>query len=822
MAAPDYTSLYQGAGQAANIDPLLLRAIAEQESDEGRNIGPSSAGARGIMQFIPETAARYGVNVNDAKSSIYGAGRYMDDLLQYYGGDLNSALSAYGGDAGGKAGYANSVVAKYRALQTPAASSGDQGGIKITMKPATPSPFLPKSVPGADNYLAGSNIDEIEKHVGKSLSSIPDAKAQGPDFAGALTGGASTTKAAPAAPASEKPDFAGALSSPPQPAAPPLPAPVAGIPEAGQPPAAQPQPVRPADVTIPSADSAPTPQVIEGTPISQPPPPSWWQRNVATPFNAMMHPAAAQPPNNYLLNAPLLQSTGSGLVQGVRDLYQTGANLADYVDRNVPAAAAIDRYFGQDAAADVARTQANTAAYNQQYGSSIPATVGRFTGNLAATLPVGPVARLAGEGAAAVPLLARAAPVVSGAAAGGLQNMLVSGGYGQDWRQAAAEGVAGGGLVGGALGLIGNRLAGSGSEVQQLADRLGVPVSRGQATGGVAQRVEDTAAVLPGSGASQFATQQRHAIAGLLNREMGESGNQINAAGLAQARQRIGNDIDNAIGRITISAPPGNTSFVDRLRAIRTEALANGPNTPEAHRIPALLDNIDDVLANNNGTIPGNRLLDLLKRGNPLDMASRQLGNVGDRADDIREALLNAAQASPTASPGAVSDLQRGRYQWKVANTIQPAIQRTVGGTEEMSLPALANAIQNNRYIDKLADEPMPNLMRLINSTRNLASSGTAERSLWQKLVGLSPTEGLGGGALWYLAHPQNLEQAAGVFAIPTAANILASRGLRFGPGLGVPAFDTTRQIFNPLTPRLLGPSVGQWVAPQLQPQPAQ
>src|SRR5215469_7586607 len=524
MAAPDYTSLYQGAGQAANVDPLLLRAIAQTESDEGRNAGTSSAGAKGFMQFMPDTATRYGVDVNDPKSSIYGAGRYMDDLLQYYGGDLHSALSAYGGDASGKAGYANSVLANYRALQKPATdSSGDQGGIKITAHtiPNTASPFLPKSVPGADNYLAGSNIDAIEKYVGEPLSSIPDTKAQGPDFAGALTGGASNAKAAPAAPASEKPDFAGALSPPPQPAAPPLPAPVAGIPEAGQPPAAQPQPVRPADVTIPSADSAPTPQVIEGTPISQPPPPSWWQRNVATPVAEMYNPLTRDaPPMNYLLGSPTAQAFGAGVFQGPRDVARSGTEFAQYADTN-PTLQAIDRAAPQiplpsavgggtiggstpdQLAATADRLKAEQAQNERQYGRSLAYKAGNLAGDLFATIPfLGPVGNALMRGAELAPqVVSRAAPFVNTVLQGGGQNVMTS----PDKAPGEAFSEGGGGALAlhGILGEVGAKLAsGPVKQAVQDADDLGFNLSLGDRYGGRAKQIEDVSRYTTGSGAS--------------------------------------------------------------------------------------------------------------------------------------------------------------------------------------------------------------------------------------------------------------------------------------------------------------------------------
>ncbi|HRM22927.1 MAG TPA: lytic transglycosylase domain-containing protein, partial [Neisseria sp.] len=55
----------------------------------------SPVGARGLFQFMPDTAKRFGVNVNDARSSAEGAAKYLQILLKRYSGDLNKALTAY-------------------------------------------------------------------------------------------------------------------------------------------------------------------------------------------------------------------------------------------------------------------------------------------------------------------------------------------------------------------------------------------------------------------------------------------------------------------------------------------------------------------------------------------------------------------------------------------------------------------------------------------------------------------------------------------------------------------------------------------------------
>lgn len=96
-----YASQIQAAAQASNLDPALIHAVISAESGYNPS-ARSRAGAVGLMQLMPETAARYSVtNRLDPEQNIQGGTRYLRDLLQMFNNDLRLALAAY--NAGEKA-----------------------------------------------------------------------------------------------------------------------------------------------------------------------------------------------------------------------------------------------------------------------------------------------------------------------------------------------------------------------------------------------------------------------------------------------------------------------------------------------------------------------------------------------------------------------------------------------------------------------------------------------------------------------------------------------------------------------------------------------
>jgi len=98
--ANDYVGMAQQAANSAGISSAAFVRQIQQESGFNPNAG-SPAGAEGIAQFMPGTAASMGVNPYDPSSALPGAARMMAGLASQYGGDYSKALAAY--NAGGGA-----------------------------------------------------------------------------------------------------------------------------------------------------------------------------------------------------------------------------------------------------------------------------------------------------------------------------------------------------------------------------------------------------------------------------------------------------------------------------------------------------------------------------------------------------------------------------------------------------------------------------------------------------------------------------------------------------------------------------------------------
>jgi soluble lytic murein transglycosylase-like protein len=93
--AADVRQLLVAAGTRHNIDVDLLAALVLAESG-GQTLAVSRAGARGLMQLMPGTAAALGVHDSfAADQNIAGGTAYLDALLTKYHDNMAFALAAY-------------------------------------------------------------------------------------------------------------------------------------------------------------------------------------------------------------------------------------------------------------------------------------------------------------------------------------------------------------------------------------------------------------------------------------------------------------------------------------------------------------------------------------------------------------------------------------------------------------------------------------------------------------------------------------------------------------------------------------------------------
>jgi soluble lytic murein transglycosylase-like protein len=95
-----YGAEITAAARKHGIDPALLAGLVRQESNFNPTAG-SPAGARGLTQLMPGTAASLGVtDVTDPVQALDGGAKYLKQQLDAFGGDITKALAAYNAGPG--------------------------------------------------------------------------------------------------------------------------------------------------------------------------------------------------------------------------------------------------------------------------------------------------------------------------------------------------------------------------------------------------------------------------------------------------------------------------------------------------------------------------------------------------------------------------------------------------------------------------------------------------------------------------------------------------------------------------------------------------
>ena len=132
--APPYRELVSAAASRYGVDAELISSVMEVESHfDAKAVSPKNA--RGLMQLLPQTAARLGVkDIFDPQQNIEAGTRYLKELLDLYKNNLTLALAAYnaGPEKVQKYGdvppyretvsYVNQVKRKYQKSKSAAAA----------------------------------------------------------------------------------------------------------------------------------------------------------------------------------------------------------------------------------------------------------------------------------------------------------------------------------------------------------------------------------------------------------------------------------------------------------------------------------------------------------------------------------------------------------------------------------------------------------------------------------------------------------------------------------------------------------------------------
>jgi hypothetical protein len=102
-------SLIRHNGARYGVDPYLIFCVMEQESHfNARALSPK--GARGLMQLMPGTAARFGVTkASDPAQNIAGGTRYLKQLLGQFDGRIDLVLASYNAGEGAVMKYGGRV-----------------------------------------------------------------------------------------------------------------------------------------------------------------------------------------------------------------------------------------------------------------------------------------------------------------------------------------------------------------------------------------------------------------------------------------------------------------------------------------------------------------------------------------------------------------------------------------------------------------------------------------------------------------------------------------------------------------------------------------
>lgn len=109
MRLASYAPYIEASARKHNVPVELICGVILQESG-AQHKAVSHCGAKGLMQLMPGTARRFGVNNSfDPQQNIDGGTRYLAWLLNRFNGDISLSLAAYNSGERNVEKYGNKI-----------------------------------------------------------------------------------------------------------------------------------------------------------------------------------------------------------------------------------------------------------------------------------------------------------------------------------------------------------------------------------------------------------------------------------------------------------------------------------------------------------------------------------------------------------------------------------------------------------------------------------------------------------------------------------------------------------------------------------------
>ena len=333
---------------------------------------------------------------------------------------------------------------------------------------------------------------------------------------------------------------------------------------------------------------------------------------------------------------------------------------------------------------------------------------------------------------------------------------------------------------GGAAAFLPSGMDAETAALARRAQDLGINVSVGAASGSPFVKIADSQMRrLPFMGYGSYDDANQKALVRAVTNTFGEDAPKLTSDVINNAYGRIGPVFNNVGGRYNF---PLTSSLDQRLADVSRLAGESGLDAGQTASLQAQVQKIRDIAAQNNGVIPGNVYVDLIKRGESLDLLQGSGSTTTGRlAGQIRDTLDDGLTS--VATPQDRAALQQARTQYKALKTVEPLTLRAdaAGGvtpsTGEVSPAALLGRVSqqyDNAARAQPGQIPLLDLARIGQRfLKEPPSSSTAERLGVMQIAKGVGSLGLGAAGL----HDLERERRAGPTSwVPAPRCALAPR----------------------------------------------